>query len=129
MAKPYLEQLRNMIDDLGFKTSGHIILKCKHFFSGAALFVNGKICASLTPAGLGVKLPKEVRDKILFEGKGTELQYFKNAPFKKEYVTLPQSIVDDPVQMRSLLSISIEYILKLSVGWQDSDHLFIRSSR
>ena len=114
MAKPYLEQLSNMIDDLGFKTSGQIILECKHFFSGAALYVNGRICASLTPAGLGVKLPKEVRDKILFEGKGTKLRYFKNTPVKKEYVTLPQSIVDDPVQMRSLLSISIEYILKLT---------------
>jgi len=112
MAEPYLEILCNRINSLNLPSSNSVVLECKHFFSGAALYVNGKICASLTPAGFGVKLPQEVRDKILTEGKGTVLRYFKNAPIKKEYVALSQDIIDDPVQIRSLLSKSIDYVLK-----------------
>ena len=34
--------------------SGDISLECKHFFSGAALYAEERICLSLTPAGVAV---------------------------------------------------------------------------
>jgi len=47
------------IDSTNFKS---IDLKCKHFFSGAVVYVNGKICITLTPAGFAVKLPEKHRE-------------------------------------------------------------------
>lgn len=86
------------------------MLDCRHFFSGAALYANGKICASLTPAGFGLKLPKEVRERMMDEGQGKELRYFIDAPVKREYIALSQAIVDDPAKLKILLTQSIDYV-------------------
>ena len=110
MAEPYLTTLSRKIAELELPASEGIVLECKHFFSGAALYANGKICASLTPAGFGLKLPAEVRERLITEGEGQELRYFEKAPVKKEYVALSASAVDDPEKLKSLLELSICYV-------------------
>lgn len=112
MAEPYLEMLSQKIVSLELQPPKGAVLDCKHFFSGAALYVNGKICASLTPAGFGLKLPQDVRDRMIYEGEGKELRYFENAPVKREYIALSQAIVEDRVKMKVLLLKSIEYALE-----------------
>ncbi len=52
MAEAYLEILTNTIASLELKTSPEVSLECKHYFSGAALYADGKICASLSTAGM-----------------------------------------------------------------------------
>jgi len=111
MAEPYLSMLNKMITDLELPVSEEVELVCSHFFSGAALFANGTICASLTPAGFGLKLPAETRDRLFEVGDGTELRYFESAPVKREYVVLSQSVVDDPERFKSLLTLSIGYVV------------------
>ena len=64
-------------------------LVCKHFFSGAALYANGKICASLTPVGLAFKLPQSRCDTIIEEGRAESLKYFDRSPTKRGYILLP----------------------------------------
>ncbi len=110
MAQPYLDMLSKMITNLGIPASKDVSLECKHFFSGAALYANGKICASLTPAGFGLKLPTEVRNRLIDDGDGKELRYFETAPIKKEYVALSQSVVDDPERLKQLVNLSISYV-------------------
>jgi TfoX/Sxy family transcriptional regulator of competence genes len=110
MAEPYLEMLTKKIESLELLTSEEVLLECKHFFSGAALYANGKICASLTPAGFGLKLPAEVRSRLLEEGDAEELRYFEKAPAKKEYVVLSKTIVDDSERLTSFLNQSIGYV-------------------
>lgn len=112
MAEPYLEMLSRMITSLELPTSNKVVLKCRHFFSGAALYANGKICASLTPAGFGLKLPLEVRQRMIDEGQGDELRYFKNSPVKREYIVLSQAIMDDPERLRKLFEQSINYAVE-----------------
>ena len=56
MAHPYLEQLQILVRNID---RGDVELVSKHFFSGAALYADGKICASLTPAGLAFKLSQQ----------------------------------------------------------------------
>ena len=112
MAEPYLETLSKKITSLELSTFREVALECKHFFSGAALYANGKVCASLTPAGFGLKLPQKVRDRMVNEGKGKELRYFENAPVKREYIALSQAIVEDPTRIKSLLVQSIDYVLE-----------------
>lgn len=110
MAEPYLSMLNKMIADFELPISKQVSLECKHFFSGAALYANGTICASITPAGLGLKLPVETRELLFASRDGKELQYFESAPVKREYVLLSQSVVDDPERVKTLLNLSIAYV-------------------
>jgi len=112
VAQPFLTLLATKIAGVGLQTSDEIQLETKHFFSGAALYVNGRICASLTPAGFGLKLPADVRDQLIKDGKGTELRYFEKAPVKKEYVSLSEPVANDPDELRPLLELSIEHVLR-----------------
>ncbi|MCJ7715954.1 MAG: TfoX/Sxy family protein [Anaerolineales bacterium] len=111
MAEPYLERLRKTITNLDISFSDGLALEFKHFFSGAALYANGKICATLTPTGFGLKLPNEIRDQLIAVGDGMELRYFDNAPIKKEYVALSQPVMDDPVRLKRLIQQSLAYVV------------------
>ena len=110
MAEPYVENLSAMIDRLELSVDKVGQLECRHFFSGAALYANGKICASLTPAGFGLKLPAEARMQLIETIDGAELRYFENAPVKKDYVALSKRVLQDDEWLRSLLLNSIEFV-------------------
>lgn len=73
MAEPYLENMMQMIASLNLDIQDEVQLECKHFFSGAALYANGKICASLTPVGFGLKLPASARRWLMESGDGVPL--------------------------------------------------------
>ncbi len=111
MAKEYLDRLIDLMAEIspGISTPGS--LEIKHFFSGAAVYAEGRICISLSPAGLALKLPKALREQLQ-EKEGTKnLQYFPKAPIKKDYVVLSQRLLDDRVCF--LVNKSIEYVLTL----------------
>jgi TfoX/Sxy family transcriptional regulator of competence genes len=112
MAKIFLDQLTRMIDQATSGQIGDVTLSCKHFFSGAAVYANGQICASLTPAGFAIKLPKESRDTLLKHRGATPLRYFADGPLKKEYVVLPTALIVDPSSLRGWLEISVAYVLR-----------------
>ena len=88
-------------------------LEIKHFFSGAAVYAAGRICISLTPAGFALKLPEALRDKLMKEEGTKNLQYFPKAPVKKDYVVLPQRMLDDRDTFCFWVEKSIEYVLTL----------------
>lgn len=91
MAQPYLTALEELVS---IELAGIPDLVCKHFFSGAALYVNGTICASLIPAGIAFKLPEERCSELIGSGKGSRLRYFAKSPVKRGYVlfTNPSSL-------------------------------------
>lgn len=114
MAKIFLDQLVRMIHRATSGRIGNVTVECKHFFSGAAVYANGRIFASLTPAGFAIKLPKESRD-ILFKRRGVKpLRYFAEGPVKKEYLVLPKALIRDRNGLRGLLEISVAYVLRSS---------------
>jgi TfoX/Sxy family transcriptional regulator of competence genes len=112
MAEPYLKVMKKTIAGLELPIQGEVVLECKHFFSGAALYANGKICASLTPAGFGLKLSLETRNRLLADGDGKALRYFDGAPIKKEYVLLSQPVTDDPKRLKELVECSISFVME-----------------
>ncbi len=61
MAQPYLDELSQKLREWNPSRPRGVELECKHFFSGAALYANGEIAASLSPAGLALKLPEATR--------------------------------------------------------------------
>lgn len=112
MAEPYRERLATMLRQASGprKVSG-VNLECRHFFSGAALYANGTICASLTPVGFAVKLPEETRAALLRERRARPLRYFKGGPIKKEYIVLSAAAASEPTALRALLRESIWYVM------------------
>lgn len=110
MAEPYLERLSQITARLEPVLTGNLKLETKHFFSGAAVYANGKICASLSPTGFAVKLPAEVRSRLINEGKGQEFRFFPNGPIKREYVALSDSIIQDDEMLREIINMSASYV-------------------
>lgn len=101
MAQPYLDQLEKVVRSTGIDE-----IECKHFFSGAACYVEGKIFASLTPVGLALKLPEKMRNEIVKKG-GRPLRYFPKAPVKRGYVVLTNEMVNNPELLNRLITESI----------------------
>ena len=62
MAEPYFERLSQIVSGFRPLLIDGVTLETKHFFSGAALYANGNICASLSPAGFAIKLPSETTE-------------------------------------------------------------------
>ena len=111
MAEPYLERLSQILDHLKGWSADGVRLESKHFFSGAALYANGKIFAMLSPAGFAVKLPTELQQSLIDEGKGKKFRFFEQGPIKKGYIALPDSIVADERKLKELLLVSVRYAI------------------
>lgn len=110
MAEPYLTQLQQIIKQLGSFSDINVTLDARHFFSGAALYANGKICASFSPAGFALKLPKETRLNLLSEGKAAEFRFFPTGPVKKEYVAVSDSVLGNDDSIKELINLSVSYV-------------------
>lgn len=85
MAKVYLEKLSQLISDLDIDDEVSAELEVKHFFSGAALYVNKVICVSWSPGGLAFKLPESEVNNLLSSGKAKPLKYFEKGHVKEGY--------------------------------------------
>src|SRR6202022_3379590 len=94
MVAAHLTPLRSLLERA---VSGHelgISLQCKHFFSGAAAYANGRIFMTLTDVGLALKLPPASQAVLI--GKGAKpLRYFATGPIKKDYVVVPKPMAND----------------------------------
>jgi len=110
MVKKYFDNLNELMNKIYPSKLKEGELVVKHFFSGAAVYVNGKICMTMTPVGFAIKLPEENRIKLLKEKDVKPLRYFPKAPIKKEYVVLSESRVGDLVSLRHLVKISVDYV-------------------
>ena len=88
MAHPYLKILESITAEQTKRSSSELDLSCRHFFSGAALYANGTICASLTPKGFAFKLPPHRADELILAKQAEPMRYFDRSPVKKGYVLL-----------------------------------------
>ncbi len=110
MAEPYLGRLTHLVDELDLDRRTPFVLECRHFFGGAALYVDGTICASLTPAGLALKLPQPSREAMFGDGRGSALRYFDGGRVKREYVVLSQTVAANHTEVCELFSASFHYV-------------------
>ncbi len=85
MAKIYLEKLSSLIIKLNIEKEITKKIEAKHFFSGAALYINDVICVSWSPVGLAFKLPEKEVEKLIKSGKAIPLKYFPKGHIKKGY--------------------------------------------
>jgi hypothetical protein len=85
MAKKYLEKLSDLVSRLNIEEEVSRSVELKHFFSGAALYIDGSICVSWSPVGLAFKLPEEEIIELIKSGIAKPLKYFPNGHVKKDY--------------------------------------------
>ncbi len=112
MAKQYLKKLEALLVPAARKLPPEVKLEIKHFFSGAAAYANGRICITLTTAGLAMKLPEDARAKLKKAG-ARPLRYFPDGPIKKDYVLLPKSYREDKRKLATWARKSIDHVLTL----------------
>ncbi len=113
MTQEYLQQLTTLMQQVTSGKFRDVTLEYKHFFSGAAVYVDGRMCMSLTPAGFALKLPAAARDALMKERGAKHLRYFPTGPIKKDYVILPETILNDANALRRWVKASIEYARSL----------------
>ena len=94
MAQPYLDQIKKLVSNIDLGDSD---IECKHFFSGAAVYANGKIVASLSPKGPAFKLTETRCTEVLSKGVAIPLRYFEKSPVKRGYV-----LFQDKDQLRNV---------------------------
>ncbi len=107
MVDSYLRELRSILDAAVPEAERSATIECKHFFAGAAAYVDGRIFMSLTPVGLALKLSVADRDALMDLG-ATPLRYFPKAPIKKDYAVLPESIRGDAAALARWINASLE---------------------
>jgi TfoX/Sxy family transcriptional regulator of competence genes len=112
VAQPYLDRLEATLREANPSKPRGVRVECKHFFSGAALYANGRIFASLTPSGLAIKLSEPSRATLVQERRGRPLRYFKGGPIKQEYVVLSRKTASDREALRELLRAGIRYVTR-----------------
>ena len=57
-----------------------------------------------------MKLPEELRGKMLKNRQGRRFRYFPTGPIKKEYVVLSRALAGDPGKLRRLLAAGAQYV-------------------
>jgi len=113
MAKEYLEKLSIFIDMVAATCAEETSLECRHFFSGAALYVNNKICTTLTPGGLAIKLPESTRTNLFRNNQAIPLRYFSGGPVKKEYALFSQGIDNVDDDLIAYVKQGIDHVLRM----------------
>ena len=110
MAKVYYEKLSNILTELDIKREVAKPMEVKHFFSGAALYVNQSICVTWSPVGLAFKLPGKEADKLISSGKALPLKYFLKGHVKKGYALFENPDDENLQQLRRFFLKAVEQV-------------------
>jgi TfoX/Sxy family transcriptional regulator of competence genes len=103
MAKEYSEKLSKLITDLFLNTDIRSQILIKHFFNGAAIYIDGVICASWSPVSFAIKLPQSEAEVLISNGQAKPLKYFPKGHVKKEYVLFDEPHLIDRIQLKKYL--------------------------
>jgi TfoX/Sxy family transcriptional regulator of competence genes len=108
----HLRALETLLDEVVFRRDPDAVLTCRHFFSGAAAYAEGRIFMTLTTVGLALKLPETARILLIEDG-AKPLRYFPDGPVKKDYVVLPRRLAGDPQALGPWVEESIAFVMAL----------------
>ena len=110
MSKIYLEKLSNLATRLKLEEEILKPIETKHFFSGAALYIDETICASWSPAGLAFKLPEKEVEKLMNQGKAIPLKYFPKGHVKKGYALFIKPDKEKPGYWKKYFKIAAKQV-------------------
>jgi len=90
----HVNTLRALLRTAAANLDRGIVIECKHFFSGAAAYADGRIFMTLTSVGTALKLPPASQAMLFAQG-AKPLRYFPSGPIKKDYVIVPEPIASN----------------------------------
>jgi len=108
MAKMYFEKLSSLVLTLNLIDEVDKNIEIKHFFSGAALYVNGMMCISWSPVGLAFKLSDKESDDLINSGEAIALKYFPKGHVKKGYALFENPENKKPIHWKKYFTLSIQ---------------------
>jgi len=110
MTQEYLDQLTALIARVNPTLPPGSAIEVKHFFGGAAAYVDGRIFMSLTKVGLALKLPEEDREQFFRTRQAKQLRYFPKAPVKKQYALFSKGLPDDGDSAKTWIETSVGFV-------------------
>ena len=113
MQGKYFEKIAKLLEQARPRLAPTHRLTYKNVFGAVGGYVNGRIFISCGKFGIAPRLPSEILEN-LFQEKGVKhLKYFPKGHIKKEYVVLPNRILQDKNRVRKILNESVKYVLSL----------------
>ncbi|HXI88121.1 MAG TPA: TfoX/Sxy family protein [Parvularculaceae bacterium] len=85
-------------------------LQCKPMFGGIGAYAGGRMFASLSDAGLALKLCEVDRDKLLKLPGAKPLQYEPSSPPSKSYVVVPDAMLANRKTLRAWIEKSAAFV-------------------
>ena len=82
-------------------------------FGGVCAYVEGRVFASLSNVGLGLKLSPAAQTELLRVPDACRLRYEPDAPESKQYIVVPPAMQTDADALAPWVKRSIEFILTL----------------
>jgi len=110
MAKIYFEKLSSLTEKLKIADEISKPIEIKHFFSGAALYINETICVSWSPVGLAFKLSEKEVDKLINNGIAIPLKYFQKGHIKKGYALFENPENEKPIHWKKYFKSAIKQV-------------------
>ena len=86
-------------------------IEVKHFFGGAAAYVDGHIFMSLTKVGLALKLPEADQNRLFRSKQAKNLRYFPKALVKKQFTLFPSNFLNDCDSAKTWIKKSVAFAL------------------
>jgi TfoX/Sxy family transcriptional regulator of competence genes len=113
MNTTYFNQLTELLLGAFDGTADADLVEYKSVFGAVGGFVDDTIFITCGRFGVALRLPPDVRGQVIEHDGGSHLRYFPKGHVKKEYVVLPQTILDDEKRLRDLVSRSVTYVSEL----------------
>lgn len=107
------KHLQTAIEKALAPMAADVDLRFRPMFGGIMAYAQGRPFASLSNAGLAVKLAGEERDALLAMAGAAPLRYEPDSPPSKSYTLVPPDLHDDPEALRPILMQSITYCASL----------------
>lgn len=108
-----IDEMKDRISEAAETAVPDIDLTFRPMFGGVCAYVGGRVFASLSNIGLGLKLAPSAQDDLLAEPGAKRLRYEPDAPESKQYIVIPESAVSDAETLAPWVKRSVEYVLTL----------------
>ena len=106
-----LDKLQAALEATKDHLAPDIGLRFKSMFGGRGVYAYDRMFASLWSGGLALKLSPGMHAAALELPGAKRLQYAEDQPFSKDYVVLPDEVVESPKALSEWVQHSIDYTL------------------
>ena len=108
-----LDAMQNQIDAAAAVALPDREVTFRPMFGGVCAYVEGRVFASLSNVGLGLKLPPDTQAELLLLPDARRLRYEPDAPESKQYIVVPAAMRTDEGALAPWVKRSIEFVLTL----------------